>query len=219
VALVPQGATLHSSWRVAGRPLESLSLEFDRQLFQNFAPEVMTERFSEGHLVPSAYDQRSGLATIARLVLGEQSSGNARGRLFADCLNRLLALEVAAAHWTVTSQAKARPVHPDRRVRRAIDFIEANFAENVSMLDIAAASGLSVSSLSGQFRRATGQTPYAFVIDRRIVHAERMLRHTDMPIAEVALAAGFADQAHLTRLIRARRGTTPRQVRLAGSRN
>lgn len=215
VALVPQGVALQSGWRVSGRPLESVSLEFDKELFLRFAPEVVTERFSQGHLVPATYGRRSNLSEIAALMLAEQGSGNARGRLFADCLNRLLALELSATHWTVAPQTVVWQNRPDRRVQRAIDFVEAHFSEDISMLDIAAASGLSVSSLTAQFRRATGQTPYAFVIERRIFYAEQMLRQSDMPIAEVALAAGFADQAHLTRLIRARRGTTPRQVRLA----
>jgi AraC family transcriptional regulator len=218
VALVPKGTALDSSWRVTGRPLESVSLEFDQDLFQRFAPEMVSERFSAGHLVPATYAPRANLAEIASIMLAEQASGNARGRLFSDCINRLLALEIAAAHWTVTAQKLVRPTRPDWRVKRAIDFIEANIAENVSMLDIAAASGLSVSSLSGHFRQVTGQTPYAFVIERRVIHAETLLRNTDLPIAEIALAAGFADQAHLTRQIRARRGTTPRQLRLSGDR-
>ncbi len=216
VALVPQGVALQTGWKLSGRPLESVSLEFDRHLFERFAPEVVNDRFLEGHLVPATYAPRANLSEIALLMLSEQASGNARGRLFADCINRLLALELAAAHWSVAAKTVVRPTRIDWRVQRAIDFVEAHFAENVSMQDIAAASGLSVSSLSTQFRRATGQTPYAFVIERRIAHAEQLLRQSDMPIAEVALAAGFADQAHLTRLIRARRGTTPRQVRLAG---
>lgn len=218
VALVPRGVALQSGWKVTGRPLESVSLEFDEQLFQRFAPEIVTERFNEGHLVPATYGQRSNLAEIATLMLAEQATGNARGRLFADCVNRLLALELAAAHWTVASQRVVRAIRIDWRVQRAIDFIEAHYSENLSMIEIAAASGLSVSSLSVQFRRATGHTPYSFVIERRVVHAERMLRQSDQPIVEVALATGFADQAHMTRLIRARRGITPRQLRLAGTR-
>lgn len=218
VALVPQGVALQSGWRVSGGPLETVSLEFDQQLFERFAPEIVTDRFAEGHLVPATYAPRANLSQIASLLLAEQASGNARGRLFADCVNRLLALEIAAAHWTASAQRLVRPARPDWRVKRAIDFIEVNFAENVSMLDIAAASGLSVSALSGHFRQVTGQTPYAFVIERRVQHAETLLRNTDLPIAEVALAAGFADQAHLTRQIRARRGTTPRQLRLSGER-
>jgi AraC-like DNA-binding protein len=216
VALVPQGVALQSGWHLKERPLESVSLEFDRQLFQRFAPEVATDRFMSGHLVPATYGPRANLSEIAMLMLAEQSSGNARGRLFADSINRLLALELAVAHWSAPALPVARPTRPDWRVQRAIDFVEAHFAENVSMLDIAAAAGLSVSSLSSQFRRMTGQTPYAYVIERRVLQAERLLRETDIPIAEVALAAGFADQAHLTRLVRARRGVTPRQVRLGG---
>lgn len=218
VALVPRGVALQSGWRLSGYPLESVSLEFDHALFRDFAPEIASDRFLQGHLVPATYAPRGNLAEIGMLMLAEQRTANARGRLFAESLNRLLALEIAAEHWTVPVQRHVGVTRPDWRIRRAIDFIEANFTENLSMLDIAAASGLSVSSLSGHFRQATGHTPYAFVIERRVAHAETLLRNTDLPIAEIALAAGFADQAHLTRQVRARRGTTPRQVRISGDR-
>jgi AraC family transcriptional regulator len=98
-------------------------------------------------------------------------------------------------------------------VNRALDFIEANFAEDLSLVSIAAAAGLSQTHLTGMFRRETGMTPYSYVIGRRLRHAVHLLRSSDMPIAQVALEAGFADQQHLTRMVRARLRRTPKEVR------
>jgi AraC family transcriptional regulator len=56
-------------------------------------------------------------------------------------------------------------------------------------------------------------TPYSYVINRRLRQAVHLLRSTDTPIAQVALDAGFADQQHLTRMVRARLRKTPKQVR------
>jgi AraC family transcriptional regulator len=53
-------------------------------------------------------------------------------------------------------------------------------------------------------------------VDRRLTYAVHLLRVTDLPISHVALEAGFADQQHLTRMLRARHNRTPKQVRQAG---
>lgn len=58
-----------------------------------------------------------------------------------------------------------------------------------------------------------GKSPDAYVMDRRLDRAKHLLLQTGLPIVKVALEAGVCDQAHLTRLCRARLGKTPRQFR------
>ena len=59
-----------------------------------------------------------------------------------------------------------------------------------------------------------GEFAYAYVIAQRVARARRLLETTDLPIARVAIDAGFADQAHLTRMLRRHLGVTPRNIRL-----
>lgn len=215
VALLPAGVSLQSAWRVR-KPLQSLALVFDDGLFARFAPEVMSSRFSEGHLRPATYAARPGLSAIAGLLARHADGSHGLGRLFSDTAQRMLALEVAQGFWSAAADPVAPPLRIDRRIRRALDYIEEFFATDLSMHDIAAAAALSLSTLTAQFRKATGQSPYSYVIDRRLTQAVALLQTSNLPIVEVALAAGFADQAHLTRAMRARRNITPGQVRRAG---
>lgn len=210
VALLPAGVSLQSAWRVR-KPLQSLALVFDDSLFARFAPEVLSSRFSAGHLQAATYGARPGLSAIATLLAGQ-----AHGRLYTDTLQRMLALELAQGHWTAAEGPVSCRVREDRRIRRALDYIEEFFATDLSMHDIAGAASLSLSSLTAQFRKATGLSPYSYVIERRLTQAVELLQTSTLPIAEVALAAGFADQAHLTRAMRARRNVTPGQLRRAG---
>lgn len=216
VALVPKGVALQSSWRVRAGKLQTLSLEFGADLFERFTPELVSDRFAGGHLIPANYGRRGGLAGIAQLLMREMTPETARGPLFSDSANRLLALELAVTWWSVPGRLPSQVQRPDRRVRRAIDYIEANLSETISMLDIADAAGLGISGLTSQFRRQTGRSPYAYVVERRVALAEKLLRTSDLSLAEVALAAGFSDQSHLCRHIRAHRGMTPRQLRERG---
>jgi AraC-like DNA-binding protein len=74
--------------------------------------------------------------------------------------------------------------------------------------------GLSPFHLIRVFRKATGLTPHAWLVDFRINRARDLLREGVAP-SDVAVRCGFADQAHLTRLFKARLGVTPGQYRQA----
>lgn len=213
VCLVPMGAPLHLAWTNHAPVQRSLMVEFDDALFQTYTPEIANEVLRRGHLLPANFAQRPALGNLIRLVSREISPETAQGRLFADTAIRLMALEVASSVWTVPAHLADVRGRPDARLNRAIEYIEASFATDISIVDIASAAGLSQTQLTRAFRMATGKTPYSFVIDRRLDHAVGLLRSTDLPIAFIALEAGFTDQAHFTRLCRARLGKTPGAVR------
>lgn len=216
VCLIPAGLSVHLAWTNHGELQESYMLEFDMSLFETYAPEVMTEAFSRGHLLPSNFNSRPDVATLTRLITREVDTEQSRGRLFADSAIRLLAIETASSLWSAPGRRLTGRVGHDMRIHRAIDFIEANFTSDISLVEISAAANLSPTHLTELFRRQTGTTPYSFVLDRRLAHAVTLLRTTNLPISQVALEAGFADQQHLTRMLRARENRTPRQVRQAG---
>jgi AraC family transcriptional regulator len=216
VCLIPAGLSVHLAWTNHGELQESYMLEFDMSLFETYAPEVMTEAFSRGHLLPSNFNSRPDIATLTRLITREVDAAQSRGRLFADSAIRLLAIETATSLWSAPGRRLTGRVGHDMRIHRAIDFIEAHFTSDISLVDISAAANLSPTHLTELFRRHTGTTPYSFVLDRRLAHAVTLLRTTNLPISQVALEAGFADQQHLTRMLRARENRTPRQVRQAG---
>lgn len=68
---------------------------------------------------------------------------------------------------------------------------------------------LAPATLSRGFRRAFGVTPVAFRAEARARRAWQSLTASDLPLAELAVGAGFADQSHMTRAIRALTGRTP----------
>lgn len=100
--------------------------------------------------------------------------------------------------------------HP--RLELAAAFIRAHRLDPLTLEDICAAAGLSRAYLIRAFAKRFGLTPHAYLLDQRVQHARAQLR-AGRPIAEVALEAGFADQAHLQRAFKRHLAATPGHYR------
>lgn len=123
-------------------------------------------------------------------------------RFYAHCLAR-------HADWPVAPLG-SEAIH----VARARELIEERYDEDLSLAEIARLSGLARHHLIRAFRRETGLTPHAYLIDARVRRARDLLRRGERP-GDVAAATGFCDQAHLTRAFKARYALTPGAFRAA----
>ena len=98
---------------------------------------------------------------------------------------------------------------------RARELIHEERSARITLGLLAAAVGVHPVHLAATFRRFFGQTVAAYVRQLRIEHACRALTSSDMPLADVALAAGFADQSHFCRLFKRAMRATPAEYRAA----
>jgi AraC-like DNA-binding protein len=99
-----------------------------------------------------------------------------------------------------------------RAVDRARQFLDAEKTRVVHSRELEAITGLTRYDLSRQFRIMLGTSPYRYLLMRRLELARALILRGD-PLAEIAVDAGFADQAHFTRAFRSGFGLTPAQYR------
>ncbi|MBJ3783376.1 helix-turn-helix domain-containing protein [Devosia sediminis] len=104
----------------------------------------------------------------------------------------------------------------DRRVERAMRFVETHLAEPLSVATIAAEAGLSPSRLAHLFRDVTGQSLQAFVEQRRMVRAADLLRRTSFPVKRVAAEVGFESPFYFSRRFARWSGKSPVAFRQGG---
>lgn len=101
--------------------------------------------------------------------------------------------------------------------KRVLDFVSANFGKPIQIEDLAREAGLSASHFSRLFKSVIGDSPYQFLMRYRVERAEEMMRDPANALISIALACGFADQPHLTRIFKQHRGVTPKAWRRANA--
>lgn len=92
---------------------------------------------------------------------------------------------------------------------RLTGFIEENLDRPIGLAELAAIVNVSRFHFSRLFKRSTGTTAISFVEQSRIRRAQSLILETGLPLAEIALAVGFADQSHFTRRFHRQVGCTP----------
>jgi AraC family transcriptional regulator len=149
-----------------------------------------------------------GLTWLGWRLAGELRASDAAAPLAAEGF----ALEILAA----TAREAAidrRAGRPPRWLGSAEEFLRARMGEPVGLSEVASAVGVSAAHLARVFRARYGISVGAYGRRLRLDWAAAEIARTDGPIADIATAAGFADQSHFTRLFRRHLGTTPARYR------
>jgi AraC family transcriptional regulator len=95
------------------------------------------------------------------------------------------------------------------QAQRVIKHIDAAVGTKIRITDLAAITRLSASYFARAFKRSFGESPYCYILRRRLERAQEIMLTTDESLSQIALACGFSDQAHMTKLFRQIIGRSP----------
>ncbi len=219
VAVQPSGQPACWSWDTR---LNFSVLRLEPAFLDRVAKEVFDLEPGEYRLEAAMREQDPVVADIAGVLAREVVRGQAGGKLYAESLANILAVHLlrnysshAASAVAQDSPAQPVPSQRSRAVADAITYIEANYAREIKLEDVAAAVHLSPFHLARLFKQVSGRSPHQYLVQVRVNAARSLLSagSGQRSLAEVAAAVGFADQSHLTRQFKRHFGVTPSQVR------
>ena len=159
---------------------------------------------------PGAGVNDATISCLGSTILPALSRPDQANRLFVDHVSLAVGIHVAQTYGGM------RPVsRPPRgglapwQERRAKEVLSANLDGDVPLKQVARECRLSVSHFSRAFRRSYGRSAAQLAAERRIEVAKEKLRDRRLSLSDVALACGFADQSHLTRVFTGMVGVSP----------
>jgi AraC-like DNA-binding protein len=95
------------------------------------------------------------------------------------------------------------------QAKRACERLESDLGGKLSLQKIAAELDLSVSHFSRAFRVSVGLPPHQWLLHQRVKAAKQLMTVRDLPLTEIAISAGFANQSHFTRVFSSIVGVSP----------
>jgi AraC-like DNA-binding protein len=199
---------VHDGRAIRGRPRSWRMLYVNTSLMERARADVLEN--ADGSLTFSApVFTDAQLRTLFDIAFRHASSTVEAGDAMA-CETAILRLVARLAINTTAAQAPA-PQNgkvPAATIRRARERIDADPSARLTLTELASEVGLSRYQLLRGFARQLGLTPHAYILQKRIALARRLIRGGHV-LAEAAALAGFCDQSHLTRCFVRQFGVTP----------
>jgi len=198
-----------------GEQYQSVIIEFEKELLSQLLQKhsdllitlPKTDRDSSGMF---HFDLNVLLEQVlsGMQALEEQSFPEAILRLkYEEMLILLLHSSGGAQLYALLSQQMNRT---SERLRR---FMELHYLKEWKLNDYAQEFGASLTTFKELFNEHYGMSPRAWISERRLLYAHKLLLTSKMSIVDIAMEAGFSSQSYFTQSYRRRFGTTPSKVR------
>jgi len=191
------------------KPYHDLFFYLPRSALDAIADDADAPRIGDLNHKPVAIDDAT-ISGLGMAVLPALSHPDQTSQLFIDHI--LLAVGVHVAQTYGGMRSLPRPVRGGLapwQVRRAKEILCANLDGRVPLKEVAQECRLSVSHFSRAFRCSLGVAPHNWLLTRRVEAAKQKLRDDRLSLSDVALACGFADQSHLTKVFTRIVGVSP----------
>ena len=211
LSIVPAGAAFQ--WSTRG-PVEFAHLYLAPRTIE----QVSIEEFGRDAGTLSLED-RLGLhdpllQSLFLTMLEEIAVLSASSRLYLDTLLHSLILRLLHNYAAAPpGPLRARYSLAPARLRRVLDFIETNLADDIALADLAAVAAISPFHFSHDFSSVIGTPPYAYLLHRRIERAKTLLCAGTDPVTVIASQCGFHSAGQFARMFKRATGRSPLHYR------
>jgi AraC family transcriptional regulator len=129
--------------------------------------------------------------------------------VFADHLTASVMQQVTERYGVAGPAAEARGGLGPWREARIRDLVGVHLHEALPLASLAKACGLSTSHFAREFKTSFGCSPHHWLRRQRLERAKTLMRTTSETLSDIAVAAGFADQSHMTRIFSQHENISP----------
>ncbi|HEX7058219.1 MAG TPA: AraC family transcriptional regulator [Bacilli bacterium] len=160
---------------------------------------------------------RGGPAKIASLIRAIITAFRTRGRL-ADmkACGHLCLIAAALGEAQTALDPDARMMDIQQIVKQAVDYLTTQFAQNISIEQMAESLGYNRGYLSRMFKKATGESPSHYLLKFRLEQSRRLLRErNELNIGQIAASVGFQDALYFSKQFKRFYGESPAAYRKA----
>ena len=137
------------------------------------------------------------------------------GSRIARAIENQFSPEIRRSFNTAAYQNEPRGMHHDEAILEAQQWLQEHLETPVRMRELAVHLSLSPRSLSRRFRQATGLTPRDYLQNLRMSEARDLLRHSNLPVSDIAWRVGLQDASYFSQLFRRHCGMPPLRYREA----
>ena len=212
-SLVPAGRESYWRWRYLGSGVPcDVHLHLQPAFVRRVGVQSLSDLPARGEFRGELCFSNPAVRTLIVALLDEMEAGGPHGSLYGESIATALvtALLTMQEPWR---QRVARRTGMRAEMRLACEYIEAHLESRLHLAALAELVGLGPERFRHSFRDALGESPYRYVLRRRLERARDMLRSTSLPITGIAHRLGFADHSHLTSTFRRETGITPSRYR------
>ena len=195
---------------VIDKPFHSIFFYLPRSALDDIAKQVGGPRINELAYQPGIGHDDPVIRHLGSSLVEGLRRPDETNQIFVDHMMLALTAHVAQTYGGV--QRLAEPIRgglTPRQARNARERLEADLGGKLTLQQIAAEFGLSTSHFSRAFRISTGLPPHQWLLRRRVTTAKQLMTVRDLPLSEIAISAGFANQSHFTRVFSAVVGVSP----------
>jgi AraC family transcriptional regulator len=196
---------------VIDKPFHSIFFYLPRAALDSIGQEAGVRRVGDLDYQPGIGRDDVILRHLSASLLAGLGRPHEVNQLFVDHLLLAVTSHIVQAYGRLSAAAAgpARGGLAPWQLRKACEQLEADLEGNLTLQQVAAEFGLSTSHFSRAFRVSTGLPPHQWLLHRRVATAKRLLSDRNLPLSEVAIIAGFANQSHFSRVFSALVGTSP----------
>lgn len=207
--LVPRGTVDELRW---GGPTHRIAATLDARLLTNALEETAHE--AEIELIEHWNLTDPNIMAVLLAMRTDLDAGSPAGPMYGDSLATALAVYLLKRYAVRPCVPVAyRGGMPRYRLKRVINYIDANLSGDLALAQLATVAGMSPHYFTELFRQSTGRAPHQYVLMRRIDLAKERLRDPRRSVIEAGLESGFQNPSHFARVFRKWVGITPSDFR------